>query len=114
MIPRKSVPIKRHPAGTYERGKFVPGGSPTEGTIRASVQPVTGEKMRVLRENEEAESAYYLYTNDEVHTVREEQQIPADDVTINGLDHIVYAVEVWENKIIPHLKVTAIRRKTGK
>ena len=113
MIPRKTLQIFRSAPGHYDKGLWVKGIA-TEGTITASVQPISGESLRVSFSNESATAGYTLYTNGEIKTSDEATGTEADQVTIWGAAHKIIAVEQWQNGLISHKKATAVKMETRK
>ena len=103
-IPRRELVGKRYAAGSKVKGRWVEGAdSPLD--FRASVQPISPETMASVPENRRETARYELYTDFRCKTVDKVAGTNADRVTIDGEEFEVFAVGVWQNKILPHYQV---------
>jgi len=105
---RKPITVKRPTAGSYVNGLWVATSTPTEIIIQASVQPATTEDLQSLPEGRRQLGAYKLYTDTQLQSVLENANNP-DIVVINGEDYEVAQVEPWQNGIVNHYKILAVR-----
>lgn len=91
-LPSGTYSLKRHGAGDYVEGVFVPG-SVTTSTIQASVQPAGGKELQRLPEGERLQDYLAVWTTSELLTL-EGSRAP-DRLVIDGAEYEVVAVEDW-------------------
>ena len=96
----KTIPAYRRAPGTVVNGKFIHG-TPTPILVRGSVQPTKGEDLKLLPEGRREEGAFTIYTRDSV--------VNGDVLTIRGDFYEVLTVLPWENNILPHNQVIAVK-----
>jgi hypothetical protein len=100
----------RFSAGTTVKGRYT-AGSTTPLNFKGSVQPVTGNNIQQLPEGRKNFEAYFIYTKTELFVDNPTAQTSADEVTLFGKAFEVIKVENWQNKVIPHYKITVSLKK---
>ena len=107
ILGAKPYTARRFPANSVVDYRQVEG-TPTEFTIRASVQPVTGEELQLLPEGRRSRRVLKAYTPTVLRTADERTQTPADQVQVDGEWFEVQ--QTWRQRvIIPHSKVLLVR-----
>ena len=86
-----SYVVNRKDTPTYVKGRLQPYTS-TSFTITASVQPLTGNDMRLLPEGARADNTKSLFTPTKLKTTGD---AGPDVVVINSEDYEVFNVESW-------------------
>lgn len=99
------ITITRYTGSTYNKGRWVKGLS-ADTTIKASVQPITGNDTLYLPEGRSERDAYTLYTIDEIKGQDEQQT--GDILTIRGLKYEVLNVKKWSNTRSDHYEVVCV------
>ncbi len=108
----KTLSVKRGAASSaYVKGRWVPQDESTPITIRGSVQPSNGYKVQTLIEGKRLQGIVEIFTATLLKAADPQTGLPADRVTIDGLDWEVIMVEPWQNGILSHYVATAIREK---
>jgi len=94
---RTTITLRRLSVGSYVNGVWVEG-SPTDSTITASIQPITGEEMQELPEARRESETYNMYTSTTILTVQQagSNQNP-DRVLFFGKEFEVFDVRPWQN-----------------
>jgi hypothetical protein len=103
-----SVTVTRATAGEYVDGDFQPG-APSALTIKAHVQPASGQEMLTFPEGERTREAIRLYVDQQLRAADEAAQLAADVVTYNGVAYQVQRVMPWPLGGLPHWKAIAFR-----
>lgn len=84
--------------------------APTLIPITASIQPTSGEDMKLLPEGRDAEKTYKLYTSTQVFTVTDENP---DQIEIFGERYELLQVFPWQNNpnfaLVNHFKFIAMK-----
>jgi len=101
-----TLSIRRLGSGTYVDGTWKAEAENAPFTIRASVQPLKPKEMETLPEGRRNSQAYRIYTDVELHTVRDQNP---DRVELFGEEFEILSVEVWQNQVIPHFKAVAVK-----
>ena len=106
------VTLKRSTAGTYVRGRFVPG-QVTETPIMVSKpQPLRGNQVLILPENRRTEESYTVYAEVVLRANDEgPNKLPCDVITYKGKDFEVHNVKDWLDTDIPHVEAVIIRKE---
>lgn len=110
---RSPITLRRFSAGSYVNGVWVEG-TPTDSTITASIQPITGEEMQELPLARRESESYKMYTSTKVETVEEAgSNLNADRVLFNGKEFEVHLVNPWQNNsnfnIVNHYEYFILR-----
>ena len=106
--------VKKPSAGSYVKGHWVNGSSPTEFTIQGTAQPSNGDKIQVLLEGKRIQSIYEITTDTKLQATDPLTKTTGDIISLFGYDHEVIQVGACQNGIIPHYECIAIREKEGK
>jgi len=108
MIPRRKINVTRFDAGAWVDGVWQEG-SPTVTEKRFSVHPTSPDDMDLLPEGRRSRRAYTLVgdAGERLRTAHNGKN--ADRVEIDGEEYEAAAVQVWDNKIIPHSRNVVIR-----
>ena len=94
---RTPITLRRYSAGSLVNGRWVQG-TPTDSTITASIQPVTGEEMQSLPEGRRDSEHYKMFTSTLIETVQGSgTDLNADRVLFFSKEFEVYRVEPWQN-----------------
>ena len=101
---RKSLNIRRYPVATSNAEGDIIAGTPEDGVIKASVQPVTGEAMQRVAELEGYGKAYRLFSSDSVN-VAQPGVASADQIEIYGEFCEVVQCQPWQNGIRNHFEI---------
>ena len=105
---RSPITVYRLAAGTYINGRWT-ATTYTPIATTASIQPTTGEDLKVVPEGRRSGKTYKLYTSFRIQTVT--YQNP-DQVEINGERFEVVEVFTWQNNenftIVNHYKYIAM------
>lgn len=87
--------VSRRAAGAYDsNGRWVPA-SPSNFSIDASVQPISGRQLQVLPVALHGEETLVVYTTTQLRT--EDENGAADSISIGGRDWTVVNVRSWPN-----------------
>ncbi len=84
--------VARTARGSITNGNYSSGAGTTV-SITAMVQPVSGDRLRVMPEGLHAEDVKIVFSLDELYTTGPAYE--ADKITIEGTQWIVFAVERW-------------------
>jgi len=108
----KKLAVKRFSTGGYNEntGRWEEDSSPEEFTIKASLQPMTGEDLEALPEGKRAEAGYWIFTSTKLKTVQTDgsDQNP-DIVVIFEEEFEAVTLKRWRNNIINHYQVGVVR-----
>jgi len=111
---RRTLTVSRRAAGDYNAGGFFEvSDAPSTFTIEASVQPMSGQEMKLLPENRREEEWTKIYTDTELYSAEKGSTGNADIVTIAGSSYEVFKVFPWLNGVISHYKVFLSKRTTN-
>lgn len=108
MIPRKTLTVTRHAAGSRDHGRYVEGTTSTF-NITASVQPLQAREMDMLPENRRDSESFRLYTDTLLLVADRRTGVNADKVAISGSDYEVVSCATWQNDIINHYKAVVVK-----
>lgn len=106
---RQAVTMRRPAPGSHVAGRWVPGAMGADQTIYASVQPASGEDLERLPEGARNRSAFALFTDTQLQAGDIAARREPDRVVIFDAEHEVLHVEPWQNSVISHFKVIAVR-----
>lgn len=106
------VKLKRSTAGTYVRGRLVPGQETVTDIMVSKPQSLRGNQVLLLPENRRTEESYTVYT-DVILRANDESsnKLPCDVITYNGKDFEVHNVKNWLDTDIPHIEAVIIRKE---
>ena len=94
---RTPITLRRLASGSYVDGLWVEG-APTDSTITASIQPLSGEDMKSLPEARRQSEGYNMFTSTQVKTVEDAgSDQNADKIVFSGKEYEVYQVKPWQN-----------------
>lgn len=111
---RRSFTVRRAATGAYnDAGFFEVSAEPTEITIEASLQPVSGSDIALLPENRREEELLKIYTDTLLIGATKGSDDNCDIVEVNGIDYEVVKVFPWQNSVISHYKVMLAKRTTN-
>lgn len=104
-----------------ENGEFVPNSedgttTPQNITIRANVQPPTGQVMKLLDSGFKRTDVRVLYTATQLRSVNEDTDTEPDYVIIDGYEFQVQDVEPWQSGLnLNHYKyiVAKVEKSEG-
>jgi hypothetical protein len=91
----RSLTIKRKVPGSYVNGLFVPGAE-AQVTIIGSVQPVTGDELKLLPEGNQDREKRKIYTTSELKIQKAgvgSQVQESDKISLDGKEFQVILVE---------------------
>lgn len=88
--------LRRYEAGEYVKGRWVAGGTYTETSIIASIQPVTGKERELLPEGERTKEVIRIYTKYGLRQAIEQQNVKGDQISYKGRVYEVRMVETWD------------------
>ncbi len=109
----EDVTIRRYvDGGTHIGGTFVDRGF-NEFTMRASVQPMTGNVATEEGFLRRTQGEIKIYTSDELMSTNADKKIKADQVHYKGALYEVQQVERWTQLDIQHYKSIARRLSQG-
>jgi len=121
LFPTTTITIQRYSpdlaidaitGGQYLRGKWVPRTEPlNEFDIQVSRQPLNGEEMATFAEGQRVKVAYKYYSDVEIYTTDPVKGRYRDVIIDHNEVMEVVHVEPWQNGIISHFMVIAIRKK---
>lgn len=100
---RRALSGTRFAAGTRTNGHWVEGSTSTL-SFQASVQPLGSEEMSLVPEGRRDTARFALFTDFRLRTADDEGGTNADRVTIDGEEYEVFAVDIWQNDVIPHYR----------
>lgn len=100
---RKPFVCKRYASGSRTDGHWIEGGT-SEITFTASVQPIRPEEMSLVPELRRDTARFALFTTFYLRTADDERATNADRVVIDGIEYEVFAVDIWQNDVIPHYR----------
>jgi hypothetical protein len=110
-IPTGTYTVKRYVAGKWnDEGRFDRG---TESTfeVEASVQPLSGNMVKLLPEHRRTAESILIYLEEELRTSKESEKLPADIFVYQGKNFEVFTVKNWSDITdIPHFEVVAVRQ----
>ena len=101
-----SLSVRRLSSGDYINGEWHTETEAAPFIIVASVQPLTPKEMKTLPEGRRNSQAYRIYTDIELHTIRDQNP---DRVELFGQEFEILSVEIWQNQVIPHYKAIAVK-----
>jgi hypothetical protein len=111
---RRTLTVSRRATGDYNAGGFYEvSDAPSTFTIEASVQPMSGQEMKLLPENRREEEWTKIYTDTELYSAEKGSTGNADIVTIAGNSYEVFKIFPWLNGVINHYKVFLSKRTTN-
>ena len=94
-IPTGDYSVKRFGKGEYDsRGIYVRG-EDREFEINASIQPVTGNMVKLLPEHRRNADSIVIYSVEELYSSDEKDGRPADIVIYRGRKYEVFSVKDW-------------------
>lgn len=105
--------LTRRAAGSYVDGRFVDGASSTITGVVASVQPFPDRERRNLPEGIQTADARVFFTETPVQVADDTAKVPGDRVAIGGENFEAIKVEPWGGDLLPHYRVTFVRRSYG-
>lgn len=88
--------MRRYDAGTYDKGRWVPGTSYTETEIIASIQPLSGRERELLPEGERTKEVVRVYTKYGLRQAIEKNNVKGDQVSYKGRLYEVKRVDTWD------------------
>lgn len=101
----------RYPAGEWSKTTkgYFEVGEPTEETIWASVQPVTGEVVERLPEGVRSRDAREVFVEPphDIRALDEDTQTPGDAIEIDGDIYRVLEVKSWPDGLAHHWALVA-------
>ena len=100
---RKPQIITRTSAGSYVDGLFV-AGSPSTITIQASVQPATGEDVKVLPEGRRLDDYVKVYTDADLQVLEEVTGLQPDKLAWRGHTYECISADVRQMSVINHFR----------
>ena len=96
--------FKRQSAGSYIKGKWVPG-SLVDIVSSGTKQPMSGEEMQSLPEGRRERKSFKMYLDTEVYTSRSSLNCGPDTIDFNGETFEVVQVLPYGSGLINHFKV---------
>lgn len=102
----ETYPLIRATAGAHVKGKYVPG-TPTNTTIVANWQPLSGAELLNLPELQRKRKSIMLYSEKEIRGINEVAGVPADIITIDGLNYEVQKVKYYK-ELCEHYEAVAL------
>ena len=107
ILGQESITLRRRAAGTRgSDGRWTPGAS-ADSTIKASVQPATGDDLAILPEGLRQKRGKRVYTRTELRVGNLDDSTDADRLVIDGTVYQVQHVE-RERSVIAHYKAIAL------
>jgi len=100
---RQALTIKRQSASTLVNGVYV-NGAITTLTIQASIQPLSGEDVKMLPEGARVGDKVKVYTDTNLQVLGEALRIEPDVIVWRGHDYKCISVDVRQMGVIPHYK----------
>lgn len=104
---RKPVRAFRYAAGTTTGG-YIAGGTETEFSILASVQPLKPNEIQCLPEGRRNSKAFRLYSNTALQMLEGTNAKP-DQVLLFGERYEVIGHGPWQNDVINHNKYIVVK-----
>jgi hypothetical protein len=102
--------VTRSTAGTFVKGRYVPGSTETV-TIKGSLQPLRGKEIKMIAEGERIQDHFTFYSDKPLVIINTKTFADADKVAINGDTYRVVGVESWQSQAgfsskvdLPHYK----------
>jgi hypothetical protein len=96
--------------GSYVEGEWVVAADKTF-YIACSVQPITGERLKTLREGKRIAAANDIFTDMKLRPADPLTGTPGDIVTYDGYKWEVIEVHPWQNGLISHYACVVSRQK---
>lgn len=108
MLGAQTYTVKRHAAGDYSTGAFVPGAE-SQFDVVGSVQPLSGSELLLLPEGERVRARCKMYSHDELKTASLTDKTLADRVVVEGRDLEVHSVSEFRNSgALSHFKYVLV------
>jgi len=107
--------LKTQAPGDYVKGKWVPGEPGEPVPFEGTVQPPSGETMRLFPEGtRKSDVIEVIAPRDIVFNVADtDKQVPSSVIEWDEKDYEVVGAVLMDNGLIPHWEVIARRKKEG-
>lgn len=106
--------VTRRGASSYASGTGEPvAGSTSTFTAVASVQPMPGREAKNLPEGIATEDARVMYVEELLRAADDRTKTQGDRVAVDGDSFEAIKVEPWGGALLPHYRVTLVRRGYG-
>jgi hypothetical protein len=106
--------IRRSTPGTYEKGQWVKG-TPVETNFKGTAQPASGKTLELLPEGKRNSETITIYApiSMDFSTAEPRDQKTGDIIVWENRNYEVQIARKWNNGILPHWELVAIRIKEG-
>lgn len=108
LIYNATVTRRREAAGHDSGGSWVPGVT-SDVTITASVQPLTGEELKMLDEGQRSRRPIMVITDADLQTVDETARTKADRIVWDGEEFEIHRIENFEMGLMAHREAICLR-----
>jgi len=102
------ITVKRYTAAALVKGVYQPV-TPTTFTIKASVQPMSGDEVLTLPEGDREKELQTVYTDTLLRTIDQDTKTEADRVVWNGSDYEVIKVRPYQMGALDHYECIIAR-----
>lgn len=100
---------RRYAAGAWGSDGTFTRGAATDSTIRGSFQPLDGEEVASLPEAERSLDQRLVLTRTELRVARQEEGIPADEVSQDGSVWYEVREVAYDRAVLPHYEARVVR-----
>ena len=96
----------RATAGGHIKGTYFPG-TTSNITIEANWQPLSGDELLNLPENQRTRRSLMIYSEDEIRGENQVSNIPADIITVDSKNYEIQSVKYYK-ELCEHYEAVAV------
>jgi len=108
-IPTETITIERFAEGSWSNnGRYEKGDAETF-TIEASVQPASGNQVKILPEHRRTEEIIVIYSDKQLRVNDNKKNKSGDTLLHSGKKYEILNVKDWSRTDIPHFECLGVK-----
>lgn len=108
--------VTRFQPGTWDKGRWVAGGTSSTFTIVASIQPLKAFEAISQPEGFRSREMIRIYTRTALQPTLEDQRVEGDEIVYKGRTFEIFRIETWDWSFpgeMPHYKIIGVLKESS-